>query len=218
MTPNPHIFVINLKHRTDRKKQFQRVWRTAGLPTNRLHWHIATLGTAISNSNLATYRFAAKTRKAKAGRAGCHCSHTAAIRKAIKHNQFPLLVLEDDAIPVGTPDLSQLFASAPPTADLLYFGALPVRNRKRIQNYCQTSGWKQPNPTDKLYGGHAYGIPTKEAAQTLLAFLESHKITFDSVLVQWTKENPSRVAVYCPFQFIQSEGYSDIEGTVRPVR
>jgi hypothetical protein len=171
----------------------------------------------MSNSNLATYKFVAKTRKAKAGRAGCHCSHTGAIRKAIKNNDFPLLLLEDDAVPVGKPNLKQLFDSAPPTASLLYFGALPVKNRKRVELPCSSPGWRTPGD-ETLYGGHAYGFRTKEDAEELLEFLDKNRITYDSALVKWTKANKSRVAVYCPFQFVQSDGYSDIEGVQRPLR
>jgi len=215
----PYVYIIHLKHRTDRKKQFLDAWTAAGLSLKKVRWYSAVLGSALSNSQLSTFRTVAKTRRARAGRAGCYCSHTAAIQKAIQKNHFPLLILEDDAVPTQyITEPKKLFASAPSGASLLYFGALPVKQRKRIPNYCQShQGWFHPED-EKLYGGHAYGIPTKEAAQELSEFLSLNKMTYDSALVRYTKLHKEKVAVYCPFQFVQSEGYSDIEDMQRPIR
>jgi len=207
----PHVYVIHLRHRKDRKKQFTKAWNK----TARLHWHSAILGSTLSDSKLADFRTAARTRKARAGRVGCYLSHVAAIKKAVSRNHFPLLILEDDAVPTSDDALGSLFASAPPST-LLYFGALPVKDRKRVN--CHGAGWRRPPTSTQLYGGHAYGFPTRAAAEEVLAFLEENKMTLDSALIRWTKANRTRVAVYCPFQFIQSEGFSDIEGTVRGER
>jgi hypothetical protein len=49
-------------------------------------------------------------------------------------------------------------------------------------------------------------------------FLKENKMTYDSALVRYTKLNRDRVAVHCPFQFVQAEGYSNIEGMLRPIR
>jgi GR25 family glycosyltransferase involved in LPS biosynthesis len=216
---DPHVYVIHLKHRADRKKQFLEAWTAAGLSLKKMRWYPAVLGSALPESQLSTFRTVAKTRKARAGRVGCYCSHTAAIQKAIQRNHFPLLILEDDAVPTShIADLATLFSSAPSSASLLYFGALPVKQRKRITTYCKgRNGWFHPGD-EKLYGGHAYGIPTKEAAQELSEFLKENKMTYDSALVRYTKLHKEQVAVHCPFQFIQSEGYSNIEDMRRPIR
>ncbi|NDG20155.1 MAG: glycosyltransferase family 25 protein [Betaproteobacteria bacterium] len=218
-----HVYVIHLKHRTDRHRQFTEAWNAAGLSRTNVHWFPAVLGSALTSETLANFRTAARTREARAGRVGCYCSHVAAIRKAIARDHFPLLVLEDDAIPVPgepTPDLSRAFAAAPSDATLLYFGALPVRARRRVDLYCTRweRGWGKPASDVQLYGGHAYGIPTAAAAAEIADYLDLHKITFDSALVRYRKEHPERVSVHCPFLFVQSEGYSDIEGAQRPQR
>jgi hypothetical protein len=213
----PHIYVIHLKHRTDRKKQFTEAWATAGLPTDRLHWFPAVLGTSLTDTTLANFRTAARTRKARAGRVGCFCSHVAAIEQALKHDHFPLLILEDDAVPTPqTPDLTTLFADAPSEARLLYFGAIPIRQRKTLKNYCgRRKGWHIPRSDVRFYTTHAYGLPDADAANEVRDFLNKTKITLDSAYVRYQKEHRDRVAVYCPFVFHQSEGYSDIEGTSR---
>ena len=214
----PHIYVIHLKHRTDRKKQFTKAWSDAEMPTKNLHWHSAVLGSALSDEQLANFRTVARSRKARAGRVGCYCSHLAAIQKAIKKNHFPLLILEDDAVPTNQVDLASLFESAPSDARLLYFGALPIKDRKQVKNFCQgLNGWSRSDNV-QLYGGHAYGFYSRESAQEVIDFLKVNKITFDSSLIRYAKANRDRVSIYCPFQFVQSEGYSDIEGIVRPVR
>ena len=59
-------------------------------------------------------------------------------------------------------------------------------------------------------------IPCKNSIEEL--FFKENKMTYDSALVRYTKLHKEQVAVHCPFQFIQSEGYSDIEDMRRPVR
>jgi len=217
-----HTYVIHLQHRHDRKEQFEEAHQDH---QGKIHWHAATLGSALPAATLQRFKTVAKTRKAALkraqGRAGCYCSHKAAIAKAIKQDHFPLLILEDDAVPTEAgrgANLSDIFAAAP-EANLLYFGALPVKDRKRVKSYCQQKqGWQPVRSDTKLYGGHAYGFKTKAAAQELLAFLEANRITFDSALVRYVKQHPEEAAVHCPFLFVQSEGYSNIEGALRPTR
>jgi GR25 family glycosyltransferase involved in LPS biosynthesis len=220
----PYVYIIHLKHRTDREEQFKTAWATAGLPTDRLHWFPAVEGATLSNTALANFRTVARTRRARAGRVGCYCSHVAAIEQAIANNHFPLLILEDDAVPAKElrRPLSALFRAAPRTAMLLYFGALPVKDRRAIKTYCdnkrKTKTWKRHRPDTQLYGGHAYGFRTAAAATDVLTLLKANKMTYDSALVRYQKLHPERVAVHCPFQFYQSEGYSNIEGTRREAR
>lgn len=219
----PHVYVIHLKHRMDREEQFKAAWAAAGLPTSRLHWFPAVEGAKLSNAALANFRTVARTRRARAGRVGCYCSHVAAIEEAIRRDHFPLLILEDDAVPAREirKPLGALFTSAPRTAALLYFGALPVKDRKAIKTYCGASTrktWKRHRSDTQLYGGHAYGFRTAAAASDVLTLLRANKMTYDSALVRYQKLYPERVAVHCPFQFYQSEGYSNIEGTRRAAR
>jgi hypothetical protein len=217
----PHVYVIHLKHRTDRRQQFMAAWNAAGLPTDRLHWFPAVLGSALPNSAFADFHTVARTRKARAGRLGAYLSHTGAIAAAIERNHFPLLILEDDAVPAGagagtSMDIGALFAAAPASANLLYFGALPVKDRKAVKRYCtRRRGFGFVGRGTQLYGGHAYGFRDAAAASTVLDFLRERQMTFDSALVRYQKAHPGSVAVRCPFVFRQAEGYSDIEGTVR---
>lgn len=213
----PHVYVIHLKHRTDRRQQFLAAWTAAGLPTDRLHWFPAVLGAALPNAAFADFHTVARTRKARAGRLGAYLSHTGAIAAAIERNHFPLLILEDDAVPAEGPvDLGALFAAAPASANLLYFGALPVKDRKAVKRYCtRRRGFGRVAAGTQLYGGHAYGFRDAAAASHVLALLRERQMTFDSALVRYQKAHPGAVAVRCPFVFRQAEGYSDIEGTVR---
>ena len=213
-----HVYVIHLKERVDRKEQFLQA--TKALQTQAtIHWFPAVNGSTLSDTQLATYPMKGKTRKAKAGRVGCYCSHVAALEQAVAKNHFPLLILEDDALPsAAAQPLQDLFASAPETATLLYFGALPVRKRRTVKNYCnKASGpqWRAPRSDTQLYGGHAYGFRTKEAGQEMLVFLKANRVTFDSALVRYQKKHRDRVAVLCPFQFYQAAGMSNIEGVYR---
>jgi len=215
-----HVYVIHLKERADRKEQFLGATKALQQETT-IHWFPAINGSTLSDTQLATYPMKGKTRKAKAGRVGCYCSHVAALEQAVAKNHFPLLILEDDALPSATAaqPLQDLFASAPETATLLYFGALPVRKRRTVKNYCglqgRAPGWRAPRSDTQLYGGHAYGFRTKEAGQEMVVFLKANRVTFDSALVRYQKRHRERVAVLCPFQFYQAAGMSNIEGVYR---
>jgi GR25 family glycosyltransferase involved in LPS biosynthesis len=216
-----HVYVIHLKERTDRKEQF--LGATKALQTHAtIHWFPAINGSTLSDTQLATYPMKGKTRKAKAGRVGCYCSHVAALEQAVAKNHFPLLILEDDALPAtqaAAAPLQDLFASAPETATLLYFGALPVRKRRTVKNYCNKAiGWNPIKSDTQLYGGHAYGFRTKAAAEEMVVFLKANRVTFDSALVRYQKKHRDRVAVLCPFQFYQAAGMSNIEGVYRSFR
>ena len=215
----PHVYVIHLKQRKDRKEAFLSAWANQSLP---LHWVDAVYGPNLPDSALASFRTVAKTRRAKAGRVGCYTSHVRAIEKAIRNNHFPLLVLEDDAAPIEKFDLDAIFRSAPADpVTLLYFGALPVKDRKRVSalTYCgKERGWRSPESDISLYGGHAYGFLNKDAALEVVSFLKKNRMTFDSALIRYTKTYPDRIAVFCPFQIAQASGYSNIEAATRPMR
>jgi len=239
MSELPHIYVIHLPRRTNRYEQFQSAWTSAGLPASNihLHWFDAVEGVKLPTAAFTGFHTVARTHKARAGRLGAYLSHTGAIAAAIAANHFPLLILEDDAVPTDaqtTATLRHLFDSAPPSANLLYFGALPVKDRKADKEFCirrstvkrtrerkttrkQGREWTPltATPDVKLYGGHAYGFRTAEAAQHVLTELQKSRITFDSALVRYQKKYPKKVAVLCPFIFHQAEGYSNIEGAVR---
>jgi hypothetical protein len=222
MGEDPYVYVIHLKHRTDREEQFKAAWAAASLTTERLHWFPAVEGAKLSDTALANFRTVARTRRARAGRVGCYCSHVAAIETAIARNHFPLLILEDDVTPAADiHPLRTLFDTAPAAANLLYFGALPVKARRAVKRYCTRksgSRWGKLRADVKLYGGHAYGFRTAAAAEHILSLLKANRMTFDSALVRYQKLYPTQVAVHCPFQFFQSEGYSNIEGAQRAAR
>ena len=233
---SPHIYVIHMPRRTNRYEQFQTAWTAVGYPASNihLHWYDAVEGIKLPPSAFTGFHTVARTHRARAGRLGAYLSHTGAIAAAIAANHFPLLILEDDAVPtpeLQNPDtLRALFATAPATANLLYFGAIPVSNRKSNKGFCDrsrttrkrtkrttTGSWspRAPTPATQLYGGHAYGFPNAAAAQQVLTELLKSRITFDSALVRYQKKFPDKVAVYCPFVFRQAEGFSNIEGVQR---
>lgn len=232
MSDKPHVYIIHMPRRTNRYEQFRGAWDAAGLTSDHahLHWYDAVEGIKLPPSAFVDFRTVSRSHKALAGRLGAYLSHTGAIAAAIAANHFPLLILEDDAVPtpaLQNPDMIRsLFASAPRTANLLYLGALPVKDRKADKTFCdrrvtrKRGKWSDhaPGPSVKLYGGHAYGFATAEAAQHVLTELLKSRITFDSALVRYQKKHPAKVAVYCPFLFRQAEGFSNIEGVQRWTR
>ena len=203
------IAVINLEHREDRRKQFITNWSASG-HTEDVTFFTAVLGTSLPVGELG-FKCNARSAKAIAGRLGCYLSHTRTLRAALDENRFPLLILEDDIKPTNGVDIASVFASAP-DANLLYFGALPRKNKKVVKFEGQP-GWN-PLGTETLYGGHAIGFPTATAAKELLDFLERNPTTYDSALIRYQKQFSHRVAVYHPFLFEQTPSFSDIDNTV----
>ena len=63
-----------------------------------------------------------------------------------------------------------------------------------------------------------YTLVKNAVDKELVDFIRKNRMTFDSALVKYQKQDPSKVAVFCPFKFYQSEGYSDIEGMDRTER
>lgn len=235
--PPIHVYIIHLPRRTDRYEQFRAAWDAAAGTLSsanfHLHWYDAVEGVTLPPSAFSGFHTVARTHRARAGRLGAYLSHTGAIAEAIRSNHFPLLILEDDAVPVQNPQiLRSLFADAPSTANLLYFGALPVKDRKADKEFCtrrrstntntrthtrtrKRRRWFATDSDVRLYGGHAYGFQHSAAAQHVLSALLTSRITFDSALVRYQKKFPNKVAVHCPFLFRQAEGFSNIEGVRR---
>lgn len=222
--PPIHVYIIHLPRRTDRYEQFRAAWDAAGLTSSQfhLHWYDAVEGVTLPPSAFSDFHTVARTHRARAGRLGAYLSHTGAIAQAIRSNHFPLLILEDDAVPaLPATILRSLFVHAPSTANLLYFGALPVKDRKADKEFCtrlttrKRRRWFVSGSDVRLYGGHAYGFQHEAAAQHVLSSLLTSRITFDSALVRYQKKFPDKVAVHCPFLFRQAEGFSNIEGVRR---
>ena len=199
------FFCINLERRTDRKEAFLRTFRAAGLNEDKLEFIKAVDGRARDESALAGFRHNPRQPLAnKLARLGCYASHRIAIRAALIRNVWPAVVFEDD-IAINS-RIHEALATVPADADILYLGALPVVDRKRA--VLPHTGWAAPGAV-KLYGGHAYAIPSRAAAEALLAFVCAHPMTYDSALVLYQKR--ARTSVFCPFAASQSFGDSDID-------
>lgn len=209
---HPYTYIIHLKRRTDRYELFLKSWEAAGLSTERLIWYDAVDGRTLPDAAFASFKGVSKIRNKLAGQLGCYLSHVNAIQKAIDSEHFPLLILEDDAVITGPVDLSAIIESTPPDARLLYLGGLPVRGRARAK--IETQGFQHLGDI-RMYGGHAYVLPNRSAAEHVLAHLRKYQTIYDSSLVRYQKLHPAHVYAYSPFLFHQAHGLSDIDGTLR---
>jgi hypothetical protein len=218
----PFEYIINLDSRPDRGVKavqlLSDVSTTGDDPTG--YMFPAVIGKLLTPEELRFFKTHARTESGKMGRAGCYLSHLGAIACALLQQTFPLVVLEDDIAynrvhyRAGV-SITKVIESAPKDKTILYLGALPVRDRKRVP--LKHDGWDMPTGI-AFYGGHAYVIPTPVAAIRILKWLLDHPETLDSAYVAYQKKFPELVSVLHPFLFYQTEDYSDIEGTVRKVR
>lgn len=212
----PEIYIINLDKRKDRKALFLSETATQ-LQEETLVWVQAIDGSTIPEQELTGFKWSSKNIDKKKRSYGCYKSHCKAIQQAIQSNHFPALILEDDAVLQETNKLTELFASAPENTTLLYFGGLlchhwalgggkykPTQEENRYE-------WVKLPDTISIFGGHAYGFKTREAAEEVLEFLHGLPALPDYSLTQYRKYNPEKVRIFFPLQFIQRPGFSDIE-------
>lgn len=210
------IYIINLDKRKDRKALFLSETATQ-LQEETLVWVEAVDGSTIPEQELTGFKWSSKNIDKKKRTYGCYKSHCKAIQQAIQSNHFPALILEDDVVLQETTNLTELFASAPENTTLLYFGALLCHHwafggRKYMPTQEDNRReWVKLPGTISIFGGHAYGFKTREAAEEVLEFLLSLPAAADYTLTQYRKHNPEKVRIFLPLQFTQRAGFSDIE-------
>jgi GR25 family glycosyltransferase involved in LPS biosynthesis len=137
-------------------------------------------------------------------RLSCYNSHIQVLKTALAKNHFPLLVLEDDAMMNEEQNLNTLM-SLLPSDKMIYFGALPVKDRKKYTGIIDHDVY--------LYGAHAYGFKNKDAVIFILQNL--HNPPIDSAYVAIRKKYPDMFGWLSRWIFIQDSGFSDIEQRVR---
>lgn len=186
------VYVINMPHRLDRKEKFLKLWNQ---PDCTLIWY------TVDDSELAVPLYSSPKQIA---RLSCYNSHVQVLKTALAKNHFPLLVLEDDALMNEEQNLNTLMHLLP--ADkMIYFGALPVKDRKRHTEVI--------NDDVQLYGAHAYGFKNKEIVAFILQNLSRPPI--DSVYVAIRKKYPDMFAWLSRWIFTQDVSFSDIEQRIR---
>lgn len=199
------FFCINLDRRTDRRASFLDAFCTAGLDESRLEFIQAVDARDLTESDLSGFRTDWHTQlPGKLGRLACYTSHCIAIRAALAKDMWPAFIFEDDI--TFSPRIHEALATLPDDTDIYYLGALLIYNRRRGDLF--HDAWASPGPV-KLYGGHAYGLPSRAAAEALLTFVCKKPMVFDSRLVQYQKR--ARAQVFHPFAAIQTFGDSDID-------
>jgi len=213
------IKVINLKRRKDRRDLFLSQVAPQ-LQDQTIEWVEAVDGLEVLESDLINFKWGSKNIVKKKSAYGCYKSHCKAIQQGIEQNSFPLLILEDDVKLQDKNQIKELFTTAPEGTTLLYFGGL-LCNHWALggRRYTPTekeieSKWVQLSNKISIFGGHAYGFKTREAAEEVLAFIKNLPSAVDNKLTQYRKLNPDKVRIFLPFQFVQRKGYSDIEGKV----
>jgi len=211
------IYIINLEKRKDRKALF--LSETAPqLQEESFVWVNAMDGSTVPEQDLIGFKWSSKNIEKKKRAYACYKSHCKAIEQAIQSNHFPALILEDDASLQDKINLKELFDTAPEETTLLYFGGLlcthhSLGGRKWIPSQEENKfEWVKLPETISIFGGHAYGFKTREAAEEVLKFVQSLPAASDYTLTRYRKHNPEKVRIFLPLQFHQRPGFSDIEG------
>jgi hypothetical protein len=214
-----YIYIINLNKRKDRKELFLSEVAPQ-LQEDTLEWIEAVDGSIVPEQDLIGFKWSSKNIEKKKRTYACYKSHCKAIEQAIQTNSFPALILEDDAVLQNKINLKELFDKAPEETVLLYFGGLLCTHwssggRKwRPEQEENKSEWVKLPETISIFGAHAYGFKTREAANEVLNYLKLRGAASDFLLKQYSKSNPTKVRIFLPLQFNQRHGFSDIEGKI----
>lgn len=113
-----YAFVINLKERTDRMKQFKNNFKNTDL--NVVHWD-ATNGRKLSKKQISDITTEFCRKYCSYGMIGCADSHISIWRHMVKNNLDNVLILEDDSEPINKNEKFKLI-DLPNDYDLFYLG------------------------------------------------------------------------------------------------
>lgn len=160
------IFVINLKRRSDRKKQMEEFFAKSKIPQSEYEFVEAYDG--LDQSILAKYQEIKKSNPSNPiitpGHFACLLSHLKVIREAKTRGYKSIMVLEDD-VNTGEQDLiAKLHSIMVPEHDMLYLGGIMSKKK----NF--TTGWAYSNGTN-IMGAYGY-ILSNKIFDTILSGLE----------------------------------------------
>jgi glycosyl transferase, family 25 len=173
------VFVINIKHRTDRWKTVNQSFK--GLKLKR--WN-AIYGKHLTNQQIKEMTIPFCYFFCGYGMIGCWLSHYLLWEHIVKNKLDRVLVLEDDAYPVKDFEnkLIQGLSCIPPNYDLIFLGCggsclLPsiLFGSCSNETICQFDSFKIIKPGHPL-GTHAY-IISYQGAKKLFNVLKDQKIT-----------------------------------------
>lgn len=184
-----YAYIINLDRSPDRLAQTQQELTEHGISYERIS---AVDGRTLEITDGCITGFKAQGRSKEIpyrGSAGCYFSHIKALRRAIEHNVWPCLIVEDDIQICSNPGIPDT------EAPIIYFG-----------------GIDRPHGT---YGGHAICYRTPAAANIVLQALLKYKNTNDSTLVRLQAADPTLFHFCRPYPILQRDGHSLIHGANR---
>jgi GR25 family glycosyltransferase involved in LPS biosynthesis len=136
------IFVINLKRRTDRKKQMEEFFSKANIPETKYEFIEAYDGT--EPTIIAQYQEIKKSNPSNpiitAGHFACLLSHLKVIQIAKSREYNSIMVLEDD-VNTGEPDfVKKLHSIKIPEYDMLYLGGIMSKKKHFVSNWAYSNG------------------------------------------------------------------------------
>lgn len=183
-----HIFVINLKNRTDRWKIIQNDFKNTNFKLQR--WD-ATYGKNLSEKEIINTTSNFCNNFCSYGMIGCWLSHYKLWKYIVKNNLNNVLILEDDAKPTKNfmVKLNKIMAIIPKNYDLVYWGCtgscddifdvtidliLNRKNKNAIINGKKIDELMIPSMP---LGTHAYLI-SNSGARKLLSYDELKKVRY----------------------------------------
>lgn len=174
------IYVINLKHRTDRWKNMQKSFKGTGLELTRYN---AVNGKKLSEDKINKYTTKFCDKFCSPSIIGCGLSHSNLWRHIINNNEDNVLILEDDSYPIDdfNETLKKYWKSVPDDWDMIYFGCFGSCDASIIEKYAtyiysgkkdkvvHKNGVVQANIISPAFplGLHAYMLSNKGASKLI---------------------------------------------------
>jgi GR25 family glycosyltransferase involved in LPS biosynthesis len=197
------IWVINLKRRPDRLKQFQRGVRGCGWPFRK-----PKVFSAIEGDKVGVPKYW----QTGGGSYGCMRSHMALLERAIQDDVDSILLLEDDAIfrtSFGE-EVADFLAKVPDDWQCLMLGGQHVNSKP----FPVVSGVVRAGVGGGIQRTHCYALRGQEIMRALYETWANAAVHCDWVMGPCT----AHFNTYAPDPFLvgQSEGDSDISGARNP--
>lgn len=167
-----HVFVINLKSRSDRWNSIQNNFKNTNLKLTR--WN-AVYGKNLTEKQINKVTSPFGNIFCSRGMIGCWLSHYSLWKHIVKNKLNNVLILEDDAEPVAdfNNKINQILSEIPPDYDFVYFGCSGSCDKIGNDTISLLFGKKNKDITDNImipafpFDMHAYLLSYKGALQLI---------------------------------------------------
>ena len=214
------FYVINLKHRTDRKETAIKHLEDAGISNyefiEAIH-HTEFSDEYFEDMLNREYKFKTKRVVGQRGLLACGASHIKAMKKALEDfgtdGSKAIVIFEDDFhindAETFLTELQKGLETAPPDWEFMFLGGMGKENIDKTEPFLP--GLEKAK---SVWGGHAYVIKNSNSIVDRVIDCYDRGYFADRAfrkIIRDDKQNLHKYLIYKPFLAVQWRSYSDID-------